>query len=248
MGRYGPVVAPPPRDDVRAWDWKQRMFVPAQLGVLPFWPVPKVGGPAANLGYTLACAIADRLRTPVTINLLASDGRRIEYFLPAEVLAARGWVNKQKPCRHFGPSMALHLFGEDSSARLCLQAAGKSAYDLIAVHQGEAQVSNPVDSAEDILEKYRALIAALRDNDLASPSTEILFGRISPKYKFEGNHAAALEALEKDGIASAEWRDIEDLDAIGVSGDAHASGAGLTQLGMRYFEQWCARRTGGARG
>lgn len=239
MGRYGPVSAPV-REDVQAWDWKQQAFVPAQLGVIPFWPVPKVGGPAGNLAYTLACAIADQRQEPATVALFASDGQRIEYFLPSDVLAQHGWTNAPKLCRHFGASMAPYLYGSESSAHLCLQAAGKSAYDLIAVHQGEAQVSSPVDSAELILEKYRALIAALRRDHLASPSTQIIFGRISPGYANEGNHAAALRQLSHEGIAVAEWRGIEDMAAIGVPGNRHASGAGLGQLGMRFFEQWQA--------
>lgn len=237
-GRYGPAISPYDlENELRAWNWSQDIWVPAELGSLPFAGVVRIKDPANNLAYVFAGKLAMHCQVDVDTVLLASGGKRIEYFLPNYVLEANGWVNEQN-APPFGASLADEILGSTGDAALALQTSEGLAYDVVLVHQGEANNEDILENAEPYLAKLRALVAELRLRKLVSEDTPILFGGINPDYRGGEAHRIAIEQLANEGLGVVDWRGIEDVRSVSGESNNHATGNGLTELGLRYFEEY----------
>lgn len=239
-GAYGPspssgIYSP----SVYSWNLATDSFGSAVLGTSPFLsgtPTPN------NLAYVFAKELARHHEEEIYLTLIASDGKKIEYFLPNSVLSANGWVNSQTD-PFFGSSGAEELMGATGDAALALAALGKSRYDVVLQHQGEANISITDGNIADTAAAYEAKVAALYEQldsrgliDLGS--TPILIGHINPDYPVAGNHASAIStyAGATPKVSTVGW---SGVDTVGGT-NKHATGLGLEQLGIRYFNAYAA--------
>lgn len=237
-GRYGPPAPPSEtRQRLRAWNWSADEWRPAILGELPFRPMVRILTPANNLAYVFAGIVADRCQVDVDIVLLAAGGKRIEYFLPQSVLEANSWENAVDT-HPFGKSLADEILGETGDSRQALEASGGSTFDVVIVHQGEANNQDILKDSEPYEQKLRALVQELRARDLVSAATPIIFGGINPQYVGAAAHQNVLERLAEEGFGVVVWEGVEDVRSVSGEGNFHATGHGLTQLGERYAKEY----------
>jgi len=235
-GRYGPMPTQfPPTKNVRFWDWKAKSLVPAELGK---WPLNHVVGnkrPAGNPAYSFAHAVAQAKGCEVNVGFYASGGKRIEFFLPDSVLEKNGWENNQD-CNQFRRSIAPMFF--EGNAASFLEASRSSRVDVAIIHQGEANFSPVPDEPEEYAKKVVSLLEELRTSGLIANSTPILLGHISPYYHHAPKHREALSMIDDPMVQVVEWDGIETMADIGAKGNAHATGTGLHELGLRYAEKY----------
>lgn len=234
VGRYGPaetVMA----DSVKVWtssDW-----VTAVLGQPPFMRDRDTNGVANNLAFVFAEQLAEASQCEVRLVLLASDGKRIEYFLPNFILDENDWENHQESTR-FGVSLAEEIFGTHGTAATALDDINASHFDVVLVHQGEANFAPQAEYPWVYQDKVVSLLDELVRRDVVSDSTQFLLGHINPDYYFSREHRTALESLEYENLSVIEWAGIEDVGSVEGTGDAHATGIGLQVLGERYYESF----------
>lgn len=232
-GYRGPALPPPAHSRaVSAWDWAAALWKPAKLGTKPFHNAAP-GVPAHNLAFACAHQIALQGDMDSDIVLFASNGKRVEYLLPNVTLATHGWSNTQSGDPEFGASLAEEIFGASGSAKQALAALGKSRFDAVCVHQGEAQAG---DTAPVMAAKYEALVAELQTRGLICPTTPIVFGEINPRYGHAAIHTESLGRLAAQDrrVRVVRWDGIEDVCAITGADDKHATGHGLAKLGRDY--------------
>lgn len=231
-GRYGPAQSVINHGrSMEAWDWKANGWVDAELGQLPFGSILGSAEPAHNLAFEFAQQLSSHCETDTNLVLLSSSGKRIEYFLPEAVLLENGWVTDQTDY-NFGSSLSDEIFAQDGDAKTALSALNKKAFDVLLIHQGEGNFSGALDSVEDYTSKMRALIGALEDEVLIDESTPIVLGTINANYKGASQHAQSVLSLDRANLTVAEWDGIETVG----DGNNHATGKGLQQLGIRFFE------------
>lgn len=232
VGRYGPaetVMA----NSVKVWTGSE--WVAAVLGQPPFMRDRVTNGVANNLSFVFAEQLAEASQCEVRLVLLASDGKRIEYFLPNFILERNDWENHQESTR-FGGSLAEEIFGTNGTAATALDDINISHFDVVLVHQGEANFAPQAEYPWVYENKVIALLEEMVRRDIVSNSTQFLFGHINPDYYFSREHRIALESLEYENLSVIEWAGIEDVGSVDGNGDPHATGRGLQALGERYYE------------
>lgn len=235
-GNYGPPPARLRKPDRReqVWNFWSHSFTPSRLGQRPFWMTPD--GPANCPAFVFCRHLSRRRNVFSNLVLLTSVGKKLEFFLPESVLDHRGWTNGQTCSRH-GETLATALFSLSGHARQALRALNRSAYDIILIHQGEGNFTNGMmDDEETYFRKISAFLEELTRNGLRDRSTLVVLGKISSAYVGSDAHARALDRLKAETVAIVEW---SGIPAVGGR-DLHASPAGLTMLGERYFDQYMA--------
>jgi hypothetical protein len=236
VGRFGPSDgSSPPSEAARAWDYKADKWTKAVLGKRPFWPAKGAPGAAGNLAYTFAQLLAKKCGGPVYLVILASGGKRIEYFLPEDVLAEHGWTNK-KESRQFGSSLADEIMDEAGDAKRALSDIGAVSYNVLLVHQGESNSAGNGDLYAVYAQKAQALLKALRRSGVINEDTVSIFGEISRGYARSAEQRAALRKIQ--GIGVVPWDGIETFDKLAGNHNRHATGRGLNELGHRYFDTY----------
>lgn len=243
-GGFGPALPAPAHDKaVRAYNLKTMQWTPAQLGVSPFRNIVRSKAPAHNFVFEFAHQYASQCADDADLVLLASGGKRIEFFLPGEVLAANGWTNEQTDPL-FGASLSEHIFGAEGAARAALKAAGHEAYGVVLIHQGEANFAQaPIDTLEDYKSKLRLLLSGLQQRALIREDTPVILGEINPTYLGAATHKQALASLVDRRICVVTWDGgVEDVKAVTGDNNPHATGRGLSELGKRYFKAFIAMR------
>lgn len=220
-GRFGPVD--PAFTDVderiNVWSLAACRWIPAHLGKEPFYQAKGSRGPANNLAYVFSQTLAEDRGAIIRLVLLARGGVPIETFLP-------------------GGDMAPDLLAPRGHAAQALRSLGKSAYDVLLVHQGEANFTDPdFEPAETYADKLRDLLARLTDAGLVNRKTKIVMGEISAGYRGSVEHAKALRMLS-DHCAIARWSGVETVGLRDGTGNQHATGNGLQLLGERYFRAY----------
>ena len=224
-GYYGPapngaMMAP----TVNAWNYSSNAWVTANLGAVPFHggtPTPN------NLAYVACKEIARHTEQPLSFVLLAGNGLRIEYFMPNIVLNANGWTNSQTT-PEFGSSLSEEMMGAGGDALTALASLGKTQFDLVLMHQGEANTE------AEYADKLEALFQELdRRNLLELGTTPIVLGEINPAYGHAAQHAAIIAAFAAahSSVGIVNWDGY--ISTVG-GGNFHADGAGLEKLGVRY--------------
>lgn len=230
QGAYGPspsagIYSPP----IHAWKHSTNAFAASVLGADPF----AAGG--NNLAFVFQKELARHTEDENHLTLIAAGGMKLEHFMPAYVLTANGWTNTQSSV--FGASAADELLGAPpKAARQALQVLGKSQYDIVLGHIGEANTVAG-DSAATQQAKFEALFQDMDLRDMIDlGTTPIILGHINPAYSGSANHAAAIEAFAAAHamVATVPWDGIETVGG----GNAHANGVGLEQLGVRYFDAY----------
>lgn len=230
-GAYGPspssgVYSP----TIRAWSLASNAFETATLGASPF----RIGSPTPNnLAFVFCKELARHIETAVDLVLIAAGGMKIEHFMPNTVLSANGWTNSQTSI--FGASAADELMGTGGVALNALGSLGKSAFDVVIMHQGEANV----DSASVYLAKLEAQYAEMANRGLLTlGQTPIVMGYINPSYSNAADHGAAVASFVSahSKCGSVPWSGIQTVGG----GNNHATGLGLEQLGVRYFNAFSA--------
>ncbi len=240
-GRYGPALTVPAhKRTVRAFDLAARQWSDAKLGRNPFKTIVRSTIPAHNLVFEFAHRYASICDDDADIVLLASGGKRIEFFLPGEVLAENGWRSEQTD-PDFGNSLAGEIFAADGAAKQALAAAGHAAFEVLLIHQGEANFADPpMDAPEAYALKLRRLIEELERRGLIRPTTPIVLGEINPLYLGAWlMHRQALANFTDARTRVVRWdAGIECAKAVIGENNSHASGRGLAELGKRYFEAY----------
>lgn len=194
-GFFGPAVGyDSPDERIRVWDWRQDKWRLAKLGVAPFHRAKGSSEPANNLAYVFARLLAQQCDVGVNLTFLAAGGMRIEYFMPPELLAERGWVNTQES-KAFGTSLSDELLSPAGDAAMALRATGAYRYDAVLIHQGEANSLKDGDTAEVYAGKLRALLAEMTWRGLIDPRTPVILGTINGAYPRARDHARAVESL-----------------------------------------------------
>ena len=61
---------------------------------------------------------------------------------------------------------------------------------------------------------------------------------IRDSYRGGEAHRIAIEQLANEGLGVVDWRGIEDVRSVSGESNNHATGNGLTELGLRYFEEY----------
>ena len=237
-GRFGPAAAPSDSAArIFAWNWSVEEWAPAVLGSIPFRPLFAGSGAANNLSYVFANEISQECDIDVYTVLLASGGKRIEYFLPNFVLRDNGWENNQSDSR-FGNSLADEIMGQDGTAAVALRSSGGGVFDAVLIHQGEANNLDIIEEPGVYQAQIRALISELRRRRLVGDDTAIIVGGINPGYPGGEAHQLAINELRHEGIGVVSWQGVEDVGDIIGDNNQHATGRGLTELGIRYFEEF----------
>lgn len=234
LGKYGPaghIIS----DRVQVW--VDRSWRRAVLGEPPFQRDRTNNEAANNLAFVFATKLAEHEQRDVRLVLLASDGKRIEFFLPNTVLRRNEWENNQRS-RSFGTSLADEIFGVSGAATTCLHDLGKSHFDIVLIHQGEANFAPVAEYPWVYRDKVKALIQEFHQRKLTAGSTQFILGHINPRYHFAREHRAALLPLSGENVMVAEWEGVEDVGSVANSQDAHATGRGLQTLGQLYFEAY----------
>lgn len=230
-GAYGPSPSSGIHSPtVRAWDLTASEFSAATLGSSPF----RSGSPTPNnLAYVFCKELARHIETTVDLVLIAASGLKIEHFMPNTVLSANGWTNSQTSI--FGSSAADELMGSTGTAFTALDNLGKSQFDVVIMHQGEANV----DAASVYLAKLEAQYAEMHARGLLTlGTTPIVMGYINPNYSNAADHGNAVASFvaAHNNCASVPWSGIQTVGG----GNNHATGTGLEQLGVRYFNAYAA--------
>ncbi|MCI5042302.1 MAG: sialate O-acetylesterase [Donghicola eburneus] len=230
QGRFGPSDSyMPPNPRVRVWNYKKQVWQTATLGKFPFFQANNCEGAAGNLAYHFSHLIAKYHRRSTDLVLLASDGKRIEFFIEPERLKENGWRCEYRDRVPFGKSMSLHLSGG-----LAEKAHKLGPYDIVIVHQGEANFKAPADSPKDYQKKLEVLLIQLRDSGVIGSGTKVILGEISQKAPNREKHSFAIKSLSSPNLAISDWGNA-DL----VSNDRlHADGNGLKSLGQSYMEAY----------
>lgn len=237
-GRFGPAPNySGPDPNIRVWNWQTKKLEPAQLGVFPFWTDRNGNGPANNLAYVFGQNLVKTCKVEVNLTYLATDGAKLEYFLPNDVLKKNSWSNGQTKM-YFGPSLADELLSSNSQTRSALIAAGATTYDIVLIHQGEANSLRDGDTAAVYEKKLKAMINELVTRRFVRRDTKFVLGTINPLYPKADEHKKAVLSLQAPTVAIASWDGIETFDTPKVVGDRHATGNGLQTLGERYFEKY----------
>lgn len=223
-----------PTSRVKAWDLNINSWVDATLGQNPFYPA-YTGVIPNNIGYVFCMELAALFNEDVRLVLIASDGKKIEYFLPNYVLSANGWSNTQTSPQ-FGSSAAPALMGSTGAAKQAMASLGKSCFDVILMDQGEANAVAG-DSSAAYLSKLGFLFDELDSRGIINyATTEILLGHINSAYPNSANHAQAIE-----DFASTHTR-CRTVSSTGLTtvggGDLHADTWGLTKKGRRNFNEY----------
>lgn len=228
-GKFAPAVGGfVPSHNVQFWDWRRQRYVAAKLGESPLFKDKETDTPAGNLAYSFAHMVAICTARPVKVSFYASGGKRIEFFLPVSVLRGNDWINDQT-CGRFHGSLAPFIF--DGNARESLIQASATYFDVVIIHQGEA---NTPDEPASYAMKLEAFIAELRACGLITVNTPILMGHINSGYRFAHHHRSALGLVRDPSVKVVEWDGIETMQDRGSPLNLHASGLGLHQLGLRY--------------
>jgi len=241
-GRYGSDLDDElVEGDVFAWNSYSQKFEFATLGVPPFGGnAGGFGGKANNLALRFGIRVHENTGRPVRILLFAVGGKRIEYFLPTDVLVENELTYEDnKPHRRFGGSLGDEIFGEQNEISIALSAIEHKHVDVVLVHQGEANVVVG-DSTESLINKYSIFVEELFNMSYTQKSTPIIFGEINSRYPNAQNQRDAIRelSLKHPSVSFVRWDGIDEVGEIeGRSGyNSHASGLGLQQLGDRYFE------------
>lgn len=239
-GQFGPIMSDGIYSrDFQAWDVTSNGWVTASLGTQPF-----SSGSTNNLAFVFAKEVARYCEAEIRMVLIASGGKKIEYFLPTVALSAHGWTNSQSSAL-YGSSAAEELMGVSpyGDAIPALQSLGASRYDIAIMHQGEA---NAV--AGDSSATYEAKLSVLLDEldargliDLTGGGTSVLLGHINAAYAGAANQASAIESFASGyaNVSTVAWAGIATRQPYDPN-DYHATGLGLEQLGVRYFREWVA--------
>jgi len=241
-GRYGSDLDDElVKGDVFAWNFKSQKFEFAKLGVPPFGGnAGGFGGKANNLALRFGIRVHEDTGRPVRILLFAVGGKRIEYFLPTDILVENDLVyDDNKPHSRFGGSLGDEIFGEENEISKALLTIGKRHVDVVLVHQGEANVVVG-DSTESLINKYSIFLEELGNMDYTRKSTPVIFGEINSRYPNAQNQRDAIRTLSVNYpfVSFVQWDGIDEVGKIeGRPGyNNHASGLGLQQLGDRYFK------------
>ena len=238
LGAYGPA----PKSSVsiarlRAWDWSSDKWVPAVLGTRPFGNIVGTSEPANNLAYVFADQLSETCSVNVDIVLLAANGKRIEYFLPNFILEQSGWVNNQTS-PPFGNSLADEILGSNGDAIKALQASGGNLFEIVLIHQGEANNEDILKNATPYQKKLNSLFNEIKARKLSDANTSIIVGGINPGYPGGLAHYNAIMDLKSSKVGIVDWTGIEDVGDISSENNQHATGPGLTELGNRYFNEF----------
>ena len=242
-GRFGPAshyYQYPSIPEIRSWDYVEDRWEQAHLGERPFSMNDTGDKPANNASYVFAQRVRDEFGDNVDVTLLASGGKRIEYFLPNYLLNRHGWVNTQSS-PNFGNSLADEIFGHTGDAKIALPPG--EVYDVVLFLQGEANFNRnqvPVESAAEYAHKMTVFVDELWNRDYIDESSVVIFSNINPKYEYAHIHREALQMVISDQIDVIEWRgllDVGDYRDDGV-GNNHATGWGLSDLADRYFQKY----------
>ena len=153
--------------------------------------------------------------------------------MPNTVLTANGWTNTQTSV--FGTSAADELMGSTGTAFTALSSLSKSQFDVVIMHQGEANV----DAASVYLAKLEAQYAEMHARGLLTlGTTPIIMGYINPAYPNAADHGSAVASFvaAHANCVSVPWSGIQTVGG----GNNHATGMGLEQLGVRYFNAYSA--------
>lgn len=244
-GRFGPAPNTTADPRIQLWDWYKREFNTAELGEFPFYPDPKIGEPANNLVFAFARRLVEKCDTNIYITLIAAGSMKIEFFIPQPILDSHSWKNTQY-WRFFDQSASDELFSPTGTAIAALQASGGNRYDILLMHQGEANFAQEgdIDSAGQYAGKVKTFIQALTSRGLLRRESLSILGTINAKYPGAQSQHQAVMSLQTPTTGVATWEGIEVFDTPGVPGDRHATGSGLEELGSRYFDTYW-RMSGG---
>lgn len=240
-GLFGPVETSSV-PGVQVWDHVDDSWKPAVLGIKPFKQARNMAGPGNNIAFVFAREAMLRCNLEsVNLVFLASGGKRIEYFLPEDTLTDKKWINPQSS-NEFGSSLADEIFSDGGDTKLALQSIGRKNFDIVLVHQGEANVTikagPPIDSAELYASKIQAFISELQKRGLVLNESPVILGTINPGYQHAQNQWDGAQLLVSDSVRIVKWENVESIGELENTGDKHATGRGLERLGLDYFDAY----------
>lgn len=238
QGRFGPATYTDADPNIRVWNFNTEKWQTAKLGVSPFFVSRGEKTPANNLAYVFARELSDKCSLKVNLTILAAFGKRIEYFLPIDVLARHGWKNTERS-GVFGDSLADEIFSPRGTASKALRALNAWRYDAVLIHQGEANFDSAGDDANTYAQKLGALLTELTRRGLTNHDTPTLIGTIDWRYAKSKQDAKAISSLASGHIGAVNWSGIETYpETTGTGMRWHATGNGLQELGDRYFDAY----------
>jgi hypothetical protein len=221
-------------DGLLTWDNDEEDFGSAFR--VPQWgqfPLDRRLGPGEPWANNMALAFCRRAMAQTgdeaRLMVVAKGGHPIQSFIRKETRDARGWEIPEGKT-----NMAPYVFHPDNGARRALQVLGKSHFDAILWHQGEANAGL---SAQQYAARFLALRDDLLDTGIAGPGTIIIAGALYEGHGFHATHRAAMLSV-RNGATGMCFAESTGLNAL--ADEVHFTGSALVTMGQRMADQYLA--------
>jgi hypothetical protein len=156
--------------------------------------------------------------------MVANGGHPVECFLPGTVRRARGW-----PIPAGKEDMARYIYPPRLGVKRALRALKKNYFDVVPIHQGEANSMTPPEVYEARFLSWRG---SMIRNSLITSRTPIIVGGLFTGYPSYATHKAVIQSI------AAQFPNVIFVDSTGLTAlpdDTHFTGPSAVTMGQRYY-------------